>query len=146
MSLESEEEEYTQEAITLLQSGSDGLGEIQTWHGGLSLADLILLPFGISAEAFVAAKPQVRNLALDHLGTVEKQRVIRSVTLCFLVALGFVALIDPQWRLVAWGGVAIKAGIDLGRFRARRGALVRARSLDAGDLELTEPKIESVSA
>ena len=140
MSEEQSLDENTQAAIELLESGRDPKDEPTTWHGGLSYATLLLLPFGISAEQFVGARPGVRDLALDHLDTVEKQRALRSLTLCLIVALGFVLLLDSKWRLVACGGVALKAGVDLGRFAARRRTLKRARSIQAGDLDLTKPE------
>ncbi len=130
----------TQAAIELLESGRDPAEEPKTWHGGLSYATLLLLPFGISAEHFVSAGPAVQNLALDHLENAEKQRVVRSLTLCLVVALGFILLLDARWRLIACGGVALKAGVDLGRFAARRRTLKRVRDVKILDLEKEKPE------
>ncbi|MFT7616653.1 MAG: hypothetical protein ACI97A_000277 [Planctomycetota bacterium] len=127
-------------AAVLLDSGDEPTVEPETWHGGPSFASLVLMPFGVSARKFVDASGGVRDIALDLLKSVEKRRAIRSLTLCFVVAVGFAMLLNPAWRLVACGGVAIKAGIDMGRFSARNRTLASARSLAESDLELTKPE------
>lgn len=126
-------------AAVLLDGGVDLEAEPKTWHGDLSFASLVLLPFGISATKFVDAPMDVREIAIEHLADAEKKRAIRSLTLCFIVAIGFAILLNPAWRMVACGGAAIKAGVDLGRFTARKRTLTSARTLEEKDLEIVKP-------
>ncbi len=123
----------------LLTDGEEDTREPAAWHGGMSFAVSLLSPFGVSASRFVNAGEEVKQYLIESMIADERHRALRSAVLSLIVGLGVAAFLTQPWLLAALGGVALKAGLDLGRFASRKRWLLRALQLEEADLELIEP-------